>query len=61
MVRSSLPIDDPLPGPFVQHGDLAQEPNPVTVLEFHQIVEAPVQVVRQVGDLLPELVMGVSA
>jgi hypothetical protein len=61
MVRSSLPIDDRLPGSFVQRGDLSQKPDAVAVLEREQFVEAPVQVVREIRDLLPELVLRVSA
>jgi hypothetical protein len=54
-----LATDDSLPGTLVQVADLFQEPDPVTVFEIEQPVEAPVQVVRQVGDLLPQLVDGV--
>jgi hypothetical protein len=61
MVRTSLPIHDPLPGPFVQHGDLPKKPDPVAVFECEQLIEAPVQVIRQVADLLPELVLRVPA
>jgi hypothetical protein len=48
-----------LPRAFVQPADLAQEPDPVSVFEVQQAVEVPVQVVRQEGDLLPQLVVGV--
>jgi hypothetical protein len=48
-----------LPGTLVQVADLLQEPDPVTVFEIQQPVEAPMQVVRQIGDLLPQLVDGV--
>jgi hypothetical protein len=48
-----------LPCAFVQAADLGQEADPVAVLEVEQPVEVPVQVVRQEGDLLPQLVVGV--
>jgi len=48
-----------LPGPFVQVGHLLQEPDPVAVFEVEQLAESPVQVVGQIGDLLPDLVDGV--
>jgi hypothetical protein len=48
-----------LPCAFVQPADLAQQPDAVTVLEVQQAVEIPMQVVRQEGDLLPQLVVGV--
>jgi hypothetical protein len=47
------------PCAFVQAADLTQQPDPVAVLEVEQPVEIPVQVVRQKGDLLPQLVVGV--
>jgi hypothetical protein len=46
-----------LPCPFVQVAHLLQQPDPVAVLEIEQGVERPVQVVGEVGDLLPELVV----
>jgi len=48
-----------LPCAFVQSTDLAEQPDPVTVLEIQQAIKIPVQVVRQEGDLLPQLVVGV--
>jgi hypothetical protein len=48
-----------LPCAFVQPAHLAQQPDPVAVFEIQQAVEVPVQVVRQEGDLLPQLVVGV--
>ncbi|HEV7965805.1 MAG TPA: hypothetical protein VGP57_24910 [Actinoplanes sp.] len=48
-----------MPCAFVQAADLAQQPDPVAVFEVEQPVEVPVQVVRQEGDLLPQLVVGV--
>jgi hypothetical protein len=45
-----------LPRPFVEFADLFEQANPVAVLKVEQRVERPVQVVRQVGDLLPDLV-----
>src|SRR4051794_19351635 len=48
-----------LPRAFVQAADLLQEADPVAVLQVEQPVEVPVQVVRQEGDLLPQLVVGV--
>jgi hypothetical protein len=50
-----------LPGAFVQGADLLQQPDPVTVLEVEQGVERPVQVVGEIGDLLPQLVVVVPA
>jgi hypothetical protein len=44
---------------FVQAADLLQEADPVAVLQIQQTVQVPVQVVRQEGDLLPQLVVGV--
>jgi hypothetical protein len=50
-----------LPGAFVQGAHLLQQPDPVAVLEVEQGVERPVQVVGEIGDLLPQLVVGVPA
>jgi hypothetical protein len=46
-----------LPCAFVQAADLPQEPDAVAVFQVEQPIEIPVQVVRQEGDLLPELVV----
>jgi hypothetical protein len=54
-----LATDDSLPGSLVQVADLLEEPDPVAVFEVEQPVETPVQVVRQVRDLLPQLVDGI--
>jgi hypothetical protein len=48
-----------LPGAFVQGAYLLQQPDPVTVFEVEQGVERPVQVVGEVGDLLPQFVVRV--
>jgi hypothetical protein len=48
-----------LPSAFVQTAHLAQQADAVTVFEVEQAVEVPVQVVRQEGDLLPQLVLRV--
>jgi len=48
-----------LPCAFVQAAHLPQEADPVTVFQVEQPVEVPVQVVRQEGDLLPDLVVRV--
>jgi hypothetical protein len=48
-----------LPCAFVQAADLLQQADPVPVFQVEQPVEVPVQVVRQEGDLLPQLVVGV--
>jgi hypothetical protein len=48
-----------LPRALVQAADLLQQADPVPVLQVEQPVEVPVQVVRQEGDLLPQLVVGV--
>jgi hypothetical protein len=58
MVRGSATLHS-LPCAFVQAAHLLQEADPVTVLQIEQPIEVPVQVVRQEGDLLPQLVMGV--
>src|SRR6185369_4390664 len=42
-----------LPGALVQAGDTGHEPGPVPVLEVEQGVERPVQVIGEVGDLVP--------
>jgi hypothetical protein len=51
-----LSTEHPLPRPFVEFANLFEQANPIAVLEIEQRVERPVQVVRQVGDLLPDLV-----
>jgi hypothetical protein len=56
-----LATDDSLPCPFVQAGHLFEQPDPVAVFEIQQWVESPVQVVREVRDLLPDLVDGVTS
>jgi hypothetical protein len=48
-----------LPCALVQAADLLEQADPVAVLQVEQPVEVPVQVVRQEGDLLPQLVVGV--
>jgi hypothetical protein len=48
-----------LPCAFVQAADLLQQADAVGVFQVEQPVEIPVQVVRQEGDLLPQLVVGV--
>jgi len=48
-----------LPCAFVQATDLLEQADTVPVLQVEQAVEVPVQVVRQEGDLLPQLVVGV--
>jgi len=55
-----LATSDSLPCPLVQAGDLLEQPDPVAVFEVQQGVQTPVQVVREVSDLLPELVDGVA-
>jgi len=59
MVRE-LATDDSLPCPLVQAGHLFHQPDPVAVFEIQQGIQPPVQVVREVGDLLPDLVDGVT-
>jgi len=48
-----------LPCAFVQAADLLEQADAITVLQVEQPVEVPVQVIRQEGDLLPQLVVGV--
>jgi hypothetical protein len=49
-----------LPCSLVQPAHLLQQSDPVAVLEIEQGVEIPVQVVREVRDLLPEFVLRVA-
>jgi hypothetical protein len=60
MVRASA-TEHSLPCAFVQPAHLPQQPDPVPVLQIEQPVEIPVQVVGEVGDLLPQFVVGVAA
>jgi hypothetical protein len=48
-----------LPCAFVEATHLPQETDAVAVFQVEQPVEVPVQVVRQEGDLLPDLVVRV--
>jgi hypothetical protein len=48
-----------LPCALVQRADLLEQADAVAVLQVEQPIEVPVQVVRQVGDLLPQLVVRV--
>jgi hypothetical protein len=48
-----------LPCAFVQATDLFQQPDPVAVLQIEQLIEVPVQVIGEEGDLLPQLVVRV--
>jgi hypothetical protein len=50
-----------LPCAFVQAAHLLQQADAIAVLQIEQAIEIPVQVVRQEGDLLPQLVVGVVA
>jgi len=38
-----------------------QQPHPVGVLEVEELIEIPVEVVREVSDLLPEVALRVPA
>jgi hypothetical protein len=60
MVRELATVDS-LPRALVQPGHLAEQPDPVAVFEIQQGVQPPVQVVRQVGEFLPDLVLGISS
>jgi hypothetical protein len=60
MVRASTTLYS-LPCAFVQATDVPQEPDPVAVFQVEQAVEAPVQVISEVGDLLPQLIGCVTA
>jgi hypothetical protein len=51
----------PLQCPLVQPSDLPQQARAVAVLQVEQSVEAPVDVVGQIRDLLPEVVRVVAA
>jgi len=44
-----------LPGALVQAGDTGQQPGPIPVFEVEQGFEPPVQVIGEVGDLVPHL------
>jgi hypothetical protein len=46
---------------LVEAGHLGQQANPVTVLEPEQTVEVPVQVVAEIRDLAPQVVLVVPA
>jgi hypothetical protein len=48
---------DSLPCAFVQGTHLLEQPDAIAVLQVEQPVEIPVQVVREIGDLLPQLVV----
>jgi hypothetical protein len=50
-----------LPCALVQPAHLPQQPDPVAVLQVEQTVEVPVQVIGEIGDLLPEFVVCVVA
>jgi hypothetical protein len=52
---------DRLPGTSVEAGHLAQQADPVTVLQTEQAIEVPVQVVAEIGDLTPKVVLVVAA
>jgi len=51
-----LVTDHSLPRAFVQAGHPFEQPDAVAVFEVQQGVEAPVQVIGEVRDLLPDLV-----
>ena len=51
---SLVDIAQRLPGPLVQLGDAGDQARPVGVLQVEQRVEIPVQVVGEVGDLVPQ-------
>jgi len=64
MVRVPFPspsanVRHPLPGSLVQPGHLIDEFRPIAMLEVEKRVEAPVQVVGEIGDLAPQLVLRV--
>ncbi|GIE89667.1 hypothetical protein Are01nite_61470 [Actinoplanes regularis] len=61
MMPRPLTMLHSLPGSFVQAADFGQQPDAVPVFEIQELVEAPVQVVREKGELLPQLVGGVPA
>src|SRR5947199_6054235 len=44
-----------LPGALVQAGDTGHQPGPIRVFEVEQCLERPVQVIAEVGDLVPDL------
>jgi hypothetical protein len=58
---SSQGTSDPFHRTRVQGRNLFQQAQPVTVLEVQDGAETPVQVVAEVGDLLPQLVVRVVA
>jgi hypothetical protein len=59
--RCALLTDDPLPETLVQRTNLLEQPDTIAVFEVEQLIEAPVQVIRQVCDLPPDLVDGVTS
>src|SRR5581483_5792520 len=59
MVGSEKPLGilaHRLPGPFVEGSHGAHHPYSIEVFQVQQVVQRPVQVVGQVGDLLPQRV-----
>src|SRR5262245_55319824 len=52
--KLSLGMAQRLPRPIVQVGDRPDQPGAVTVDQIEEVIEIPVQVVREVGDLVPE-------
>jgi hypothetical protein len=56
IVRALATVDS-LPCAFVQGTHLLEQPDAIAVLQVEQPVEIPVQVVREIGDLLPQLVV----
>jgi hypothetical protein len=54
--RDGLPkLSHSFPRPFVEAGHLVDHPAAIAVLQVEELVEVPMEVIGQVGDLLPEL------
>src|SRR3954453_9049612 len=49
-----------LPGPLVEGSHRAHHPYSVEMFQIQQVVQRPVQVIGEVGDLLPQCVGGIA-
>src|SRR3954454_6071615 len=57
---ASAMLSHRLPCPVVQRDDGAHHAHPIEVLEIEQVLKAPVQVIGQVRDLLPQCVRWIA-
>src|SRR5690606_3761257 len=56
----SSAIADPFPRSAVQIGDRPDELSPIGMFEVEKGLEIPVQVIRQIGELVPERLLGIA-